>query len=343
MNITEGLPDGNKRASICFVLLYFGKWPHYWNLWAQSVAANPEVNFIIVTDLAPPAYSPVNLQFVKMNLPELVSRFRNVLGFDIKVTGFQKLCDFRPFFGMAFEDLLKPFDYWGYCDMDLVFGDLSPILSVANDSRYDVISPWVHTIGHCTLLRNSLSVNKAGLQIPNLESRLNETETTFCDEGGFHDACVTKGSLSFFGISSIQEEWAKERCFLGATLKPGCLLHGYEHLNLFVVECGEKLVEIKEASGRSHEVIYFHFMAGKSKRFWRNYAGEVPPSFSFTPFGYVPRRVPVSELASFRVRFNCRLSRFRSKSYEFLHHCFPKPVRLQIKWVLRQIRGISKT
>jgi hypothetical protein len=343
MNVREGLPDGKKRASICFVLLYFGKWPHYWNLWAQSVAANPEVNFMIITNLAPPAYSPDNLQFVKMNLQEVVSRFRKALGFDITVAGFQKLCDFRPFFGMAFEDLLNAFDYWGYCDMDVVFGDLSPILEAASCSKYDVISPWSHTIGHCTLLRNSPSVNKAGLQIPNLESRLNEVETTFCDEGGFHDACVTKGSLSFFGANSIQEEWTKERCFLGTTLKPGCLLHGFEQLASFAILCGEKRVTVIEGSGRPREVLYFHFMAGKSKRFWRNYAGEVSHSFSFTPYGYVPRHMPASELATFHFRLNCLLSRLRSNSYKFLHHCFPRPVRVQIKWVLRQIRGISRT
>ena len=35
-----------------------------------------------------------------------------------------KLCDFKPAYGFIFGEYLKEYDYWGHCDIDIVWGDL---------------------------------------------------------------------------------------------------------------------------------------------------------------------------------------------------------------------------
>ena len=40
----------------------------------------------------------------------------------------RSLCDLRPAFGHAFKDLYADYDWWGWCDADLVFGDLDRLL-----------------------------------------------------------------------------------------------------------------------------------------------------------------------------------------------------------------------
>src|SRR6266576_3569173 len=37
-------------------------------------------------------------------------------------------CDYRPAFGEAFADYYTGYEYWGYCDPDILFGDLDNLL-----------------------------------------------------------------------------------------------------------------------------------------------------------------------------------------------------------------------
>ena len=65
-----------------------------------------------------------------------------------------KLCDYRPAFGYIFKDLTRGFDYWGYCDLDMIFGDLQKYLPT---KKYDKIS----RLGPFCLYRNIKRVNEA--------------------------------------------------------------------------------------------------------------------------------------------------------------------------------------
>ena len=47
-----------------------------------------------------------------------------------------KLCDLKPAYGYIFNNLLKDFDYWGYSDLDLLFGNLDELLKKINDNNY---------------------------------------------------------------------------------------------------------------------------------------------------------------------------------------------------------------
>ena len=57
----------------------------------------------------------------------------------------------RLFFGILYEDILKKYDFWGYCDIDLVFGDIRKFVTDELLSHYDRI----YTYGHLCLYRNN--------------------------------------------------------------------------------------------------------------------------------------------------------------------------------------------
>lgn len=67
-----------------------------------------------------------------------------------------KLCDFRPAYGYIFEYLIKGFDYWGYCDIDLIYGDIRKYLP---KNMYEY--PKLFTLGHFTLIKNEPRYNTA--------------------------------------------------------------------------------------------------------------------------------------------------------------------------------------
>src|SRR5262249_22099946 len=130
---------GEKTAMLprfAFVVPYYGNWPRYWRLWAESAANNPRFDFLILTDLPRPESVPDNVHIVPMRYAEVSHRLSGVLGFSLpNFATYHKMCDFKPFYGLAFADLLGSYQYWGYCDVDLFFGDLQPLVDAAESDR----------------------------------------------------------------------------------------------------------------------------------------------------------------------------------------------------------------
>ena len=79
----------------------------------------------------------------------------------IEATSAYKLCDFRPAFGVIFEDYLEKYDFWGHADLDLVFGNIRGFITDEVLSRYDIISTRKRYLaGHLTLFRNEVNINR---------------------------------------------------------------------------------------------------------------------------------------------------------------------------------------
>lgn len=140
---------------ILFIVPYFGKFNNYFQIWLESCRMNPTIDWLIITDSDQPFQYPKNVHVKK----SLFAEFRNIIQskLDTKIVLERpyKLCDFKPMYGYILEDDIKGYDFWGYCDVDLIWGNLR--LFVTDDvlSTYDRISMW----GHCCLLRNNERMN----------------------------------------------------------------------------------------------------------------------------------------------------------------------------------------
>lgn len=139
--------------SIGIVVPYFGEFPEYFHLWLRSAEMNPSIDFLIFTD-QPTTECAENIHFYRSTLEEIHTRIKNKLGKGCKLKQAYKLCDYRPAYGMIFEAELKGFDFWGYCDVDVIFGDLRKFITESVLEEYEKISNW----GHLTLYRNSEEV-----------------------------------------------------------------------------------------------------------------------------------------------------------------------------------------
>lgn len=130
---------------------YFGKLPNYINLWSQSLSKNSDIEFYLVTDdLDTDFYKPNNLTIVYMTFDELRKRLSCKLGIKREISAY-KLCDLKPTYGDLFDDLLSDCDYWGYCDVDLVFGNIREFLEKINIGKYDKI----FDLGHFSIIKNN--------------------------------------------------------------------------------------------------------------------------------------------------------------------------------------------
>jgi len=142
------------REKVCVIVAYFGKFPNYFPLWLKSCEANPKVDFLLITD-AEVGMHPDNVRIYKTDLLSVKERATKVLGFEATLDRPYKLCDYRPVYGLMFSDLLIGYDYWGHCDVDMIFGDLQTFFEYYKLSSYERFLP----LGHLSLYRNNDETN----------------------------------------------------------------------------------------------------------------------------------------------------------------------------------------
>lgn len=137
-----------------FIIPYFGKLPYYYDVWAKTAGANNDFCFWILTDDSEISSQYDNIKITHMSFEELKEKIQGVFDFPIGLTSPRKLCDFKPTYGYVFESEIKEYQYWGYCDIDVVLGDLNSTIPI--EDGYDKL--FVH--GHMTLLKNTPDINR---------------------------------------------------------------------------------------------------------------------------------------------------------------------------------------
>jgi hypothetical protein len=138
----------NSRVAV--IVPYFGGFPPYWALTLHTMALNPRIHWHLYTDQQVPD-APANVVIHATTFPEVAERIARTVGYPIALTSPYKLCDFRPAYGHVFADDLRDYDYWGFGDLDVVFGDVWSHIGAAvarGDER-------ILTFGHLSLFRNT--------------------------------------------------------------------------------------------------------------------------------------------------------------------------------------------
>lgn len=117
------LKDREKIAIIC---PYFGPLPDVFKLWLKGIEDIRGVRFLLITDqvLDNPSY---NLTVVNLSFGDCRELIKSKLNIKYDFSPY-KLCDFKPAFGFIFSEIIEDFRYWGYCDLDLCFGNLDEVL-----------------------------------------------------------------------------------------------------------------------------------------------------------------------------------------------------------------------
>lgn len=147
--------------SISILLPYFtrgtGHWPDFIDWFFASCKANSTVNFQVFTDDKSISRweSADNIDIHYMTFEECIDLIHTKLG-DVKIDKPYKLCDYRPAFGIIFEDFIKEYDFWGNCDCDLLFGDIREFYPDDLLDKYDKLNVQ----GPLQLSKNNIVVNK---------------------------------------------------------------------------------------------------------------------------------------------------------------------------------------
>ncbi len=170
---------------ILLIIPYFGRWPFWFDLFLHTCRFNPTVNWLLIGDAEIPQDAPSNVAFKRVTYEAYLEYVSDRLGIQFKPTRPYKLCDLKPMYGFLHEEELKKFDFWGFCDLDVVFGDLRHFL---NDEllAHDVISCHATRIsGHFALLRNTPVLREAFRMVEGWSDRVCDQKNHQLDEKAF--------------------------------------------------------------------------------------------------------------------------------------------------------------
>lgn len=242
------------QNKIALIIPYFGNFPKYFNYWLKSALNNPEFDFLIFTNNK--NQSIKNVKFINTSFLEFKKLLQRQVDFPIYLTEPYKICDYRPLFGLALKKYLKKYDFWGFCDLDLIFGNLSHFITPEILHNYDKI----YDLGHLTILRNNEQNNNLWrLKHHEQGYRYDEAFKTpypchFDETDGLTLISKLENIKSYHSIDFADIDWTKYNFFLiGRQTKivPG----------VFEWDKGKLLYFYKNINGqvKEEELAYAHF------------------------------------------------------------------------------------
>ncbi|RYM33915.1 hypothetical protein ERX46_08090 [Brumimicrobium glaciale] len=174
---------------ITFIIPYFGKWPEWMELFIDSIERNKTIDFHFITDCDTTVSKAPNIFFHKSTFEEYVNNAQQKLDVPINIPNPYKICDLRPFFGIIHADIIKGYDFFGWTDVDLLFGDIRSFYTEEVLSNHDVISSHaIRLAGHCALLRNKEEFRNMGYKVYNWAAVVNNPNFVGIDEHGMTNA-----------------------------------------------------------------------------------------------------------------------------------------------------------
>ena len=140
---------------IAYVLPYFGKFPKGFELFLLSCRNNPTIDWLIFTDDRTEYKYPPNVKIKYYTFDEIKNKVQKNFDFKIVLDKPYKFCDYKPAYGEIFSEELKDYDFWGMCDLDMVWGDIRKFITEDILNQYERIGFQ----GHSTLFKNTIEVN----------------------------------------------------------------------------------------------------------------------------------------------------------------------------------------
>jgi hypothetical protein len=168
--------------SILLIIPYFGKWPLWFEAYLVSIQANPSIQWLCPTNCELPKYYPDNIKFLETDMLALNKHVNKVVDAKVPLTP-RKFCDLKPAYEDIFKEEIKDYDFWGFCDMDIIWGDIRKFMTKEVLTTYDIISSRKENIsGHFNLFKNTPDLNLIYKQVPDYKSLFEQERFMWFDE-----------------------------------------------------------------------------------------------------------------------------------------------------------------
>lgn len=309
------------NINILVIHVLFGKIPKWFPYFLKSCRYNASLDFLIVTD-SKEIFNDENIQTVHMSKEDFSSLCLTNIGIRAKMKDPYKICDFKPAFGEIFKEYLNGYDYWAYCDNDLIIGDVNNFLPKEVIYKYDIISLYKDFMsGPLCIYKNQNDINSLYRKAKNYERMLESDKHFAFDENVFRinnkGVSIRKMKLLFRFISNRTIEfktirqlkfdfqwYVKKNQLLEEQTDPmdmtevvwkfgndkRILFHQYLLSDSDLQRAAAKNWVISWDNGKlvnciGHEIMAFHFLRLKTKKIYIEELSEGKKCFKVTPIG----------------------------------------------------------
>ncbi len=171
---------------LIMLIPYFGHWPAWIELFVESCKWNPEIHWRIYTDCGRPQNDAPNVEFVDLSFADYKALAGNRLGIRCEWSDPYKLCDLKPCLGHVHEVETRGYRFFGYGDIDVIYGNIRAFYTDELLARYDVISTHPERIaGHFAVFRNNERLRRAYELIPDCLDLVARPQFSAVAEGRF--------------------------------------------------------------------------------------------------------------------------------------------------------------
>ncbi|MEO8239616.1 MAG: DUF6625 family protein [Flavobacterium sp.] len=110
--------------SIVIIIDYFGEWPEWFSLFLESCKTNSTINWLFHTDCKHEQFKIDNVSFKTITKENYIQKVNKKLNINLTLSDNYKLCDLKPMYGFIHAEEIVDFDFFGYGDIDVIYGNI---------------------------------------------------------------------------------------------------------------------------------------------------------------------------------------------------------------------------
>ncbi len=274
------------QPSIVFIVPYFGKWPKWFDLFLLTCKYNPSISWFFYTDCGVPKNTPSNIFFNELSFSDYKSKVSESLKINFNPDSPYKLCDIKPALGFIHKEDISGFDFWGFSDIDVVYGDLRKYYTLEKLKKYDLFSTHARRIsGHLCLMRNNKRMREAFMLIADWKARYADSRHYALDEGAFSRVFIRYKNLPYLIYKYLNKlnTWHRRSEFIELYSTPNAGVAWIDGSFNFPEEWCWNSGVLTNSYSRELEFPYFHFFGWK-KDIWSKNNFTAIPSEGVTVF-----------------------------------------------------------
>lgn len=291
--------------SIVIIFPFFGILPPQYKMWRESALQNSNIDFMFFTDAnVEPAK---NILVHKMQFEQFQHLAQKAFDFPIVLDRPYKLCEYKQAYGYILQDYIKGYDFWGFGDLDLVYGDIRSFIT-EEVLTHKFLLGW----GHLTLLHNDEETNKYFMEQ--------------VDGYQYYKDAFSTSIITFFdeyGYNGCSDKWRKCRpddCWLEEPFdnasKPkqsyhfNSLTRGWKQVIFEHVDNKLYMIRFQHGKMEKKESLYAHF---QHRSFMKDKVTDYS-HFLVTPNAIIDYP---KHFAHLRLRWLCRNRSLMTKYYQW--------------------------
>ena len=259
------------QPSIVLLIPYFGKWPAWFDLFLLTCKFNPSIEWLFYTDCGAPKDIPSNVTFKEISFAEYKIKVSKELKINFNPDSAYKLCDIKPALGFIHHEDIKGFDFWGFSDIDLIYGDLRKFYTKEKLAKYDLLSTHSRRVsGHFSLMRNNKKMREAFSLIKDWQTRYADSRHFALDEGAFSRIFIRHKNLPhlLFKYLNKLNSWHRKSEFVELYTTPNAGLAWVDGSYNFPKKWYWNAGILTNCLTQEVEYPYFHFFGWK-KDVWK--------------------------------------------------------------------------